>query len=56
MRLVLTMHAKMCAENNIGVEGARALAEALRFNITLKTLTLSGSTLFYCVCSIHSVV
>ena len=42
----------MCSGNQVGVEGARALGDALKVNSTLTTLYLNGM-LQYVACVMH---
>ena len=44
----------MCSDNQVGVEGARALGDALKVNSTLTTLGLGGM-LHYVACVMHVV-
>ena len=44
----------MCSGNQVGVEGARALGDALKVNSTLTTLVLD-SMLQYVACVMHVV-
>ena len=44
----------MCSGNQVGVEGARALGDALKVNSTLTTLVLH-SMLQYVACMMHVV-